>query len=349
MNATGTENPGLLRATLSSGFSAMRRSYLPLLAGVLILVASQLPTQTMNWLASDVNARQLARAEKQQEEFSQQMELFKGIFGDIFQGKAPTPPPAPPAPPTQEELSEVVADAGILMGIGCATLVFMVLLHLPAMTSALVLGAVVASGRSTRSRYLCGFRRYWQTFLAWMIALVAYTILSFPVGCIGGVGLLVQSFRAGRMLQIWDWDVIWIYGAGTLLFSPFYLWVLSRWGWALMRVADMDRVSSGPWNCYLRSWRASKGAVKWRVMGTMVVLWIITLLMALPGAAIIYFGAESQDESVKLVGYVISGLVAAFALIPWSLAAYGALYESIMTSAGDGPTPPALEEHEAAL
>jgi hypothetical protein len=181
-----------------------------------------------------------------------------------------------------------------------------------------------------------------------MIALVAYFVLSFPVGCIGGLGFLVQSFRAGRMLDVWDWDVLWIYALATFVFSPFYLWVLTRWGWALVRVADPVRTSAGPWNCYVRSWRATRGSMKWRVAGTLLAVWAAALAMLLPAIAVIYFGTQTQDESVQIVGYIMAGLIAVFAAVPWTLAAYGAMYETIMSCANDVPTPPAQAELAAA-
>lgn len=286
------------------GAAGALRARPALMAGsVLVIAAANAPQQLAQWAASAGLERMQASAEA------------RGS-----------------AAPTPEEAIADLATAASSCGWLCGSLVFTLLVGVPAIAGAALAAARATAGDGRAGDLAAGFRGRWvPTALAGFVTVLVGGGAAVLAAILGSVAVLGPASRVASglvpapVLTALLWAVI-----------ALTLWLTVRLWFAVVRAADPRRPRIGGIAAVVSSWTWTEGSAQWHVAGVGLVAFAAVLALLMPGHALWQPDGNGAAPGVGIALMVVGGAVGCAA----GLALMGAAYERLADANEPVVTPP---------
>ena len=211
-------------------------------------------------------------------------------------------------PEPSEAIEDFQSLAGACFGL-CGGAAFGILVLMPVVSGASVLGARAVRGNARPADLLSGFRRYGPTLAATLVTGLAGGGIAVAVATVDTLRILgAASDAAGALVPP---AAAWAIGAAITAVT---LWLCARLWFASVRVADPERPRIGGMAAVSASWHWTAGAVQWHVLA----------LMALgTGTAALAMALAQWSGRIEVA------VAGAWAVVTLLLAVFGAAYERL--------------------
>ena len=298
---------GFVGACMRSAASALRQRPALLAGSVLVIAAANAPQQLAQWAATAGLERLQASA-------------------DARGSAAPTPEAA-------------VADLAVAMtscGWLCGSLVFTLLVGVPAIAGAALAAARATAADGRTADLAAGFRgRWWPTAIAGFVTVLVGGGAAVLAAILGSVAAIGPASRAASglvppaVLSALVWTVVGV-----------TLWLTARLWFAIVRAADPRRPRIGGMQAVIASWTWTEGPAQWRVACVGLVAVASLLALLIPGHALWQPDGTGAAPAVGIAMMVVGGAVGS----ALGLSLMGAAYERL----ADGHEPIVRAPGEAA-
>lgn len=239
---------------------------------------------------------------------------------------------------------QVAAAAG-QAATGCCTWcggqAYALLVVMPLVAGATVVGARAARGRARFGDLLSGFRRWSPTIVATLATMLVGGGIAVTLAVAAALPSIGSATRTlGTVLPP---PVV---AAIVAALAAMTLWLSARLWFALTRAADPDRPRIGGIEAVVRSWQWTAGPVQWRIAALLLLCALAAVLLMMPGAAASGLAAGDPPPAAGTwaAGAVLG--VGALASVLAFVVVLGAAYERVSSRAEPVAPPVAAPPRE---